>query len=95
MAVTINPGAGPVEGGDQATAIRLRPLRRRLMERFPVEVARNRTTSGFEWFLVVDGERVQTSPHRVGVFTSVGHERPRPSEMLIVLLRRATKEGAV
>lgn len=58
------------------------------MDKFAVEVGRNRTASGYEWFLLADGERVQTNASRTGIFTSTGLDTPRPEEMLPRLLAR-------
>jgi hypothetical protein len=61
------------------------------MERFAVEVGRTRTASGWEWFLLVNGERVQNAA-RVGLFTGHGRDEPTPAEMLRRLLRAAARD---
>lgn len=61
------------------------------MPGFKVEVQRENTATGFEWFLTVDGKRVQTNEHRVGIFTD---QTWQPHQMLPRLLAlAATSEG--
>lgn len=57
---------------------------------FPVAVEQSRTTSGFEYHLTVDGERVPLNHHGTGVFT----EDPSPAAALPVLLERVLRHRA-
>lgn len=59
-------------------------------EAFPVAVERTGTANGgWEWFLVVGGERVQTNESRTGIFTDPDDRASQtPAQMLPRLLMR-------
>ena len=57
------------------------------METFNVEVGRTRTASGYEWFLLVNGERVRTNSAGIGYLRSHGaRDDLSPAEILPRLL---------
>jgi hypothetical protein len=55
------------------------------MEAFGLEIGRTRTASGWEWFLLLGGERVQTNDAQVGLFTDADAQ---PADVLATLLAR-------
>jgi hypothetical protein len=59
-------------------------------EAVPVEVQRNATASGSEWFLTVGGERVELNRHGVGIFTD---PHVTAAEVLPRLLVAAARKG--
>lgn len=65
-----------------------------MQQMFPVEVGRNRTASGWEWFLTVGGERVQTNSHGTGLFTDPDVKAVDVFPRLVTAMVTRTKDRA-